>query len=72
MPKKLAPREYSFRPELVTAVRTAFRKACEAPRVREARHGAMEIAAEKILELAEAGETNPERLYIGALRRVAQ
>jgi hypothetical protein len=72
MRKKPAPREYSFRPELITAMRTAFQKACEAPQVRDAGGGAMEIAAEKILELAEAGETNPERLYAGALRRVSQ
>jgi hypothetical protein len=53
-------------------MRTAFRKACEAPQVRDAGDGAMEIAAEKIFELAQAGETNPERLYAGALRRVSQ
>jgi hypothetical protein len=68
MPKKTAPSEYSFRPELIAAMRTAFLKACEAPQVRDAGHGAMEIAA----ELAQAGETNPERLYTGALRRVSQ
>jgi hypothetical protein len=72
MPKKTAPSEYSFRPELIAAMRTAFLKACEAPQVRDAGHGTMEIAAEKILELAQAGETNPERLYTGALRRVSQ
>ncbi len=72
MPKKPAPREYCFRPELIAAMRTAFRKACEAPQVRDAGDGAMEIAAEKIFELAQAGETNPERLYAGALRRVSQ
>jgi hypothetical protein len=72
MPKKPAPSEYSFRPELIAAMRAAFLKACEAPQVRDAGHGAIEIAAEKILELAQAGETNPERLYTGALRRVSQ
>jgi hypothetical protein len=72
MPKKPAPSEYSFRPELVAAMRAAFLKACEAPQVRDAGHNAVEIAAEKILELAQAGETSPERLYTGALRRVSQ
>ncbi len=72
MPKKPAAREYSFGPELIAAMRTAFLRACEAPQVRDAGHGAVEIAAEKILELAQAGETNPERLYTGALRRVSQ
>jgi hypothetical protein len=41
--KKTAPSEYSFRPELIAAMRTAFLKACEAPQVRDAGHGAMEI-----------------------------
>jgi hypothetical protein len=72
MPKKPVPSEYSFRPELIAAMRAAFLKACDAPQVRDAGHGAMEIAAEKILELAQAGETNPECLYTGALRRVSQ
>jgi hypothetical protein len=71
MPKKPAPSEYSFRPELIAAMRAAFLKACEAPQVRDVGHGAMEIVAEKILELAQAGETNLERLYTGALRRVS-
>jgi hypothetical protein len=73
MPKqKPAPREYSFRPELIAAMRAAFLKACEAPQVRDVGPDAMEIVAEKILDLAQAGETNPERLYTGALRRVSQ
>jgi hypothetical protein len=49
MPKKPAPSEYSFRPELIAAMRAVFLKACEAPQVRDADHGVMEIAAEKIL-----------------------
>jgi len=64
--------EYSFQPELVAAMRAAFVRACEAPQVKDAGEGATEIVAEKILELAEAGETDPERLYAGALRRVSQ
>jgi hypothetical protein len=70
MAKKPAPREYSFRPELIAAMRLAFLKACEAPQVADP--GAMEVVVEKILELAQAGETNPEHLCTGALRRVSQ
>jgi hypothetical protein len=72
MSKKPAPSEYSFRPELIAAMRATFLKACEAPQVRDVGHGAVEIVAEKILELAQAGETNPKRLYTAALRRVSQ
>jgi hypothetical protein len=50
-------------------MRAAFLKACEAPQVRDVGPDAMGIVAEKILDLAQAGETNPERLYTGALRR---
>jgi hypothetical protein len=46
-------------------MRTAFLKACEAPQVTD-------VVAEKILELAEAGETNADRLCIGALRKILQ
>jgi hypothetical protein len=72
MPKKPVPSEYSFRPELIAAMRAAFLKACEAPQVRDAGHGATGIVAEKILELAQAGETNPERLCTGALRSISR
>jgi hypothetical protein len=62
---------YSFRLEVVHAMRTAYRTACEEPRLKDAGDGMTEIVAEKILELAEAGETNPERLCSGALRRLS-
>ena len=51
MPKKQFLTEYSFRPELIAAMRAAFLKACEAPQVRDAGHGMTELVAEKILEL---------------------
>jgi hypothetical protein len=63
MPKRPVPSEYSFRPELIAAMRTAFLKACEAPQVRDAGRGAMEIAAEKILELAQARDQPGASLY---------
>jgi hypothetical protein len=71
MPKKQILTEYSFRPELIAAMRAAFLKACEAPQVRDAGHGMTELVAERILELADAGETVPDRLCTGALRRLS-
>jgi hypothetical protein len=62
---------YSFRLEVIHAMRTAYRMACEEPRLKDAGDGTTEIVAEKILELAEAGETDPERLCSGALRSLS-
>ena len=70
-PKKQFLTEYSFRPELIAAMRAAFLKACQAPQVRERGHGMTELVAERILELADAGETIPERLCMGALHRLS-
>jgi hypothetical protein len=64
--------EYRFRLELIVAMRTACLKVCETPQVRDAGHGITGIVAEKILELAEAGETNADRLCSCALRRLLQ
>jgi hypothetical protein len=62
---------YSFRLEVIHAMRTAYRMACEQPRLKDASDGSTEIVAEKILELAEAGETDPARLCSAALRRLS-
>jgi hypothetical protein len=72
MPNNQSLTEYRFRLELIAAMRTAFLKACEAPQVRDAGHGVTGVVAEKILELAEAGELNADRLCTGALRKVLQ
>ena len=63
--------EYSFRPTLIVAMREAFQKACEAPQVADGAPGVTEGVARRILELAKAGETSPDRLYIGALRKLS-
>jgi hypothetical protein len=62
---------YRFPLQVVHAMRTAYRMACEAPRLKDAGDGMTELVAEKILELAEAGETDPERLCSAALRRLS-
>jgi hypothetical protein len=46
--------------------------ACEEPRLKDAGDGSTEIVAEKILELAEAGETDPARLCSAELRSLSR
>jgi hypothetical protein len=60
--------EWNFRPELVEAMRAAYRMACEAPQLRFSADERTAMVAEKIIELAQAGETDPGRLCTGALR----
>ena len=62
--------EYSFRPALIVAMREAFQKACEAPQVTGAGPDVTEGVARRILELAKAGETSPDSLCTGALRKL--
>jgi hypothetical protein len=67
MPNKQRISVCSFRLEVIHAMRTAYRMACEEPQLKDAGNGTTEMVAEKILELAQAGETDPERLCTGAL-----
>ena len=62
---------YSFRLEVIHAMRTAYRMACEEPRLKDAGDGSTEVVAERIPELAEAGETDPARLSSAALRSLS-
>jgi len=71
MSKKQRLVEYSFRPALIVAMREAFQKACEAPQVADGAPGVTEGVARRILELAKAGETSPDRLCSGALRKLS-
>jgi hypothetical protein len=52
-------------------MRTAYRMACDERRLKETGDGSTEIVAERILELAEAGETDPARLSAAALRSLS-
>ncbi len=72
VPSKQRPSVYSFRLEVIHAMRTAYLMAREEPRLKEAGDGMTEIVAQKIVELAEAGETDPERLCSAALRSLSQ
>jgi hypothetical protein len=71
MPDKTGLSDWSFRPEVIEAMRTAYRMACDAPLLRNSADERTALVAEKIVELAQAGETDPERLCTGALRRLA-
>jgi hypothetical protein len=71
MSKKQRLVEYSFRPALIVAMREAFQKACEPPQVADGAPGVTEGVARRILELAKAGETSPDRLCAGALRKLS-
>jgi hypothetical protein len=59
--------EWNFRPEVVEAMRLAYRMACDAPQLRLSADERTAMVAEKIITLAQAGETDPRRLCIGAL-----
>jgi hypothetical protein len=62
--------DWSFAPEVVEAMRTAYRMACDAPQLRYSADERTTMVAQKIIELAQAGETDPGRLCTGALRRL--
>ena len=62
--------EWNFRPEVVDAMRVAYRMACDAPQLRLSADERMAMVAENIIELAHAGETDPGRLCTAALRRL--
>jgi hypothetical protein len=70
MPNKQPLTEYGFRLEFIAALRIFSEGLRSAPG--QGRGHMTGIVADKILELAEAGETNADRLCTGALRRLLQ
>lgn len=48
----------------------AYRMARKSPQLEDAAEVTTEVLAEKIIELAEGGETDPQRLCSAALRRL--
>ena len=58
-----------FGPEATAAMSLAFEKALGKLGLSSARDAATEMVAKAIIALAEAGERDPERLYLGALAR---
>lgn len=71
MSNKLSLSDWNFRPDVVEAMRTAYQMACDTPQLRHTADERTAMVAEKILELAEAGETDPGRLCAGALLRLS-
>ena len=59
----------AFDPEAITAMSLAFEKALGKLGLSPARDAATEMVANAIIALAEGGERDPERLYLGALAR---
>ena len=60
----------SFEPEVLEAMQMAYRMARKSPQLEDAAEVTTEVLAEKIIELAEGGETDPQRLCSAALRRL--
>jgi hypothetical protein len=60
----------SLEPEIVEAMRTAYRMACETLQLKDQVDAMSDVVAKMIFELAEAGETDPDRLCTVALRRL--
>jgi hypothetical protein len=56
-----------FEPETTKAMGVAFEKACRKLGLSLTRDAMTESLAKVIIELAEGGESDPERLYQGAL-----
>jgi hypothetical protein len=53
------------------AMLAAYRMACDAPQLRFTADARTLMVADKIIDLALAGETDAERLCAGALRRLS-
>jgi hypothetical protein len=70
MPDRTGLSDWSFPPEIIEAMRTAYRMACDTPQLRYSADERTALVAEKIIELAQAGETDPGRLCKAALRRL--
>jgi hypothetical protein len=62
MPTRKRIEDQIFEPDLIEAIRLAFQWACEALRLQGTSDAFTEIVATKIIELAKAGEVDPERL----------
>jgi hypothetical protein len=60
----------SFEPEVVEAMCIAYRMACDALQLKDQVDAMTDVVAKMIFDLAEAGETDPDRLCAVALRRL--
>jgi hypothetical protein len=64
--------KYDIDPEYIEAMRAAFHRVCDVLQLDGDREDPMtEIVVTKIVELAKAGELDPEQLCIGTLAALA-
>jgi hypothetical protein len=70
MPTTSLWEEDSFEPDVLEAMRAAYRMARQSPQLEYAAESIGEALAERIVDLAGAGETNPALLCYGALLRL--
>jgi hypothetical protein len=61
-----------FEPDLIEAIRLAFQRACEALQLQGTSDAFTEIVAAKIIEFANAGEVDPERLCSKVLNGLSE
>jgi hypothetical protein len=59
--------EDTFEPDVLEAMRAAYRMARQSPQLEYTADSIAEVLAERIVDLAGAGETNPALLCCGAL-----
>jgi hypothetical protein len=71
MPSEQHLTDHNFSPAVVEAMLMAYRMACDAPELRLSADARTLMIADKIIDLALAGETDAKRLCTGALRRLS-
>jgi hypothetical protein len=71
MPIHRLLREHAFGPEEIRVLASAFERALRTLRLVDRTDPATEIVAKKIIELAQQGERDPERLCQRAVRSIS-
>jgi hypothetical protein len=72
MPARKRIEDQIFEPNHIEAIRSAFQRACVALQLQGTCDAFTEIMATKIIELANAGESNPERLCSKVLSELSE
>jgi hypothetical protein len=70
MPARKRMEDQIFEPDLIEAIRLAFQRACEALQLQDTSDAFTEIVATRIIELAKAGEVDPDRLCSDVLAQL--
>jgi hypothetical protein len=72
MPARKRIEDQIFEPDLIEAICSAFQRACVALQLQGTSDAFTEIVATKIIELAKAGEFDPERLCSKVLSELSE